>query len=166
MAITVKTSGGGGTKLFIDDVKYKNDLNLQSLILSFEKSTLPYVFYEGDAIVYNNQIHILGGSDNYTKHYVYNGSTWTSESTLPYVFYEGSAIVYNDKIHILGRYSSSTAPRTNHYAYNGSTWTNESTLPYEFYEGSAIMYNNQINILGGYNKNEHYAIDATLYEEV
>ena len=32
-------------------------------------STLPYNFYNGSAVVYNNEIHILGSSDAYTKHY-------------------------------------------------------------------------------------------------
>ena len=34
-------------------------------------STLPYSFYNGSAVVYNNEIHILGSSNsgNYTKHY-------------------------------------------------------------------------------------------------
>ena len=34
-------------------------------------STLPYSFYQGSAVVYNNEVHILGSgySSNYTKHY-------------------------------------------------------------------------------------------------
>ena len=32
-------------------------------------STLPYSFYDGSAVVYNNEIHILGSNDSYIKHY-------------------------------------------------------------------------------------------------
>ena len=61
-------------------------------------STLPYEFYNGSAVIYNNEIHILGGgvSDNQTNHYKYNGSAWESVSTLTYEFYSGSAVVYNN----------------------------------------------------------------------
>ena len=79
-------------------------------------STLPYQFYFGSAVIYNNEIHILGSynsSSDYTNHYKYDGSTWTNVSTLPYNFYEGSAVVLNNEIHILGSYNSSY--RTKHY---------------------------------------------------
>ena len=38
---------------------------------SVNESTLPYNFYKGSAVVYNNEIHILGSADssNYTKYY-------------------------------------------------------------------------------------------------
>lgn len=41
---------------------------------------LPYKFYEGSAVVYNNEIHILGGYDSSykTAHYKWNGSSWTN----------------------------------------------------------------------------------------
>ena len=41
-----------------------------------EISTLPYNFYYGSAVVYNNEIHILGGisgGSTSTKQYKYNG---------------------------------------------------------------------------------------------
>ena len=94
----------------------------KDIIFNFSKyidenvSTLPYSFYGGSAVVLNNEIHILGGSNDsscYTKHYKYDGSAWTSVSTLPYNFYEGSAVVLNNEIHILGSYDSSY--RTKHY---------------------------------------------------
>ena len=62
-------------------------------------------------MVLNNEIHILGGYNGNTKHYKYDGSTWTSVSTLPYGFRHGSAVVLNNEIHILGGYDS----RTKHY---------------------------------------------------
>ena len=109
-------------------------------------STLPYEFYLSDAVVYNNEIHILGssGSSYRTKHYKWNGSTWTSVSTLPYNFSEGSAVVYNNEIHILGgEYGD-----TKHYKWDGSTWSELSSLSYRFSNGSAITYNNKIHLLG------------------
>ena len=111
------------------------------------KSTLPYEFYWSSAVIYNNEIHILGSENTsyYTKHYKYNGSTATTVSTLPYDFCYGSAVVYNNEIHIMGGDSNTTK----HYKWNGSTWTNVSTLPYDFCYGSAVVYNNEILILGG-----------------
>ena len=32
-------------------------------------STLPYSFFSGSVVVYNNEIHILGGLNNSTAHY-------------------------------------------------------------------------------------------------
>jgi hypothetical protein len=79
----IKKAGGaaGAVKLFIDGLKqnrYKS-VELESIIDSFsQKSTLPYDFYEGSAVVYNNEIHILGSqaSGNQTKHYKWNGNSW------------------------------------------------------------------------------------------
>ena len=79
-------------------------------------STLPYGFYNGSAVVYNNEIHILGGdydSATYKNHYKYNGSSWTKVSTLPYQSYNGEAVVCNNEIHILGGGSSDNC--TKHY---------------------------------------------------
>ena len=50
-----------------------------------------------------------------TKHYKYDGSTWTNVSTLPYSFYWGSAVVLNNEIHILGGGDSSSGHRAKHY---------------------------------------------------
>ena len=30
---------------------------------------MPYEFYDGSAVVYNDEIHILGGNESTTKHY-------------------------------------------------------------------------------------------------
>ena len=47
-----------------------------------ELLNLPYEFYRGSAVVYNNEIHILGSSysGNETNHYKYNGSSWIANS--------------------------------------------------------------------------------------
>ena len=134
---------------------YKEDIN---------ESTLPYIFYFGSAVVYDNKIHILGSSSSNkkTKHYSWNGTSWAEASTLPYNFYRGAGVVYNDKIHILGGYEN----ETKHYSWNGTSWTEESTLPYDFYYGSAVVYNNKIHILGSYNnKTKHCSWDGTSWLE-
>ena len=65
--------------------------------------------YQGAAVVYNGDIHILGSgaSGNYREHYKWNGQSWTDVSRVPYVFYQGSAVVYNGDIHLLGDGNSS-----------------------------------------------------------
>ena len=129
---------------------YKEDIN---------ESTLPYDFYLGSTVIYNNKIHILGAS-NQTKHYSWNGSSWIEETSIPYQFYQGCAVIYDNKIHILGSYYAYS--ERNHYSWNGTSWIEESTLPYDFNSGSAVVYNNKIHILGGINNNKrHHSWNGT-----
>ena len=156
-----------GGNVTIDGVPFEGDvLNLVSedIVLNESISTLPYGFYNGCAVILNNEIHILGGSDgNYTKHYKYDGFTWTSVSTLPYKFYRGCAVVLNNEIHILGGIDGAIK----HYKYDGNTWTSVSTLPYNFYDGSAVVLNNEIHILGSANgTTKHYKYDGTTWTSV
>ena len=151
-------SGGGGGNG--GGVACQFSIKEDSVVLNDEViSTLPYDFYGGSAVVFNNEIHILG-SDN--SHYKWDGksswsSSWDSISTLPYDFYGGSAVVFNDEIHILG--SSESGAPTKHYKWNGKSWTSASTLPYKFYYGSAVVLNNEIHILGGSgNSIAHYKL--------
>ena len=123
---------------------------------------LPYNFTYGSAVVLNNEIHILGSSSNNTKHYKYNGSSWTEVSTLPYKFYQGSAVVFNNEIHILGGSDGTTK----HYKYNGSSWSRVSTLPYSFTYGSAVVLNNEIHILGSSSDIKHYKYNGSSWTEV
>ena len=161
MSVFIKGNLGGGilTKIFIDGVEITENINLiKEGEINLSVSTLPYNFYDGSAVVYNNEIHILGGipSDARTNHYKYNGTEWTLVSTLPYNFYYGSAVVYNNEIHILGSNASGTY--TKHYKYNGTEWTLASTLPYNFDYGSAVVYNNETHILGSNaSPNLHYS---------
>ena len=150
-----------GVSVTIDGVISTKNITLKSVIKEFiSKSTIPYNFRSGSAVVLNNEIHILGSSNSgsYTKHYKYNGSSWSSVSTLPYSFYNGSAVVLNNEIHILGS-SNSASNYTKHYKYNGKSWSSVSTLPYNFYDGSAVVLNNEIHILGSSgtsNYTKHY----------
>lgn len=130
---------------------------------SYEEQSpdLPYGFTYGSAVVYSGEIHILGGRDNETSHYKWNGTSWVSVSTLPYSFMNGSAVVYNDEIHILGGAYSGTIYRY-HYKWDGASWTDVGNLPYEYRNGAAVVYNNEIHILGGLNNTtSHYKWNGT-----
>ena len=80
---------------------------------------MPYYFYYGSSVVYNNEIHILGSESTGrgTNHYKWNGSSWLSVSTLPYEFYDGNAVVYNNEIDILGGDAYGTDRSKNHYYF-------------------------------------------------
>ena len=162
-----RCGGGGGAKVYLDGKEVNENMSLVTNYMDIKVSTLPYSFGHGSAVVLNNEIHILGSSStNYkTKHYKWNGSSWTSESTLPYGFYNGSVVVLNNEIHILG--SASTYEERKHYKWNGSSWTRVSTLPWDFGYGSAVVLNNENHILGGYGSlTNHYIINMKIYKEV
>ena len=110
-------------------------------------STLPYSFYNGCAVVYNDEIHILGSknSSHTRDHYKYDGTSWSKVSTLPYDFYNGCAVVYHNEIHILGGYYAPEARY--HYKFDGTNWESVTTLPYVFCDGGAVVYNDEIHIL-------------------
>ena len=123
-----------GSKVTIDGVPVVGKSNLvykNEAYYDFDSwisvSTIPndFRFCNGSAVVYNNEIHILGGlvSSGYegtTTHYKWNGSKWISASTLPYNFYQGSAVVYNNEIHILG--SNDSDNYVSHYSASGSKY--------------------------------------------
>jgi hypothetical protein len=120
----------------------------------------------GAAVVYNNEIHILGGYISGTAlahHYKWDGTSWTDVGSLPYTFRDGSAVVFNDEIHILGGWTSLTS----HSKWDGTSWANVSTLPYKFTLGSAVVFNDEIHILGGNSGfNSHYKWDGTSWASV
>ncbi len=124
--------------------------------LDIGEKGLPFSFRSGSAIVFDNEIHIIGGAAGGvdTKHYKWNGYDWTSDVDLPFQAEFSSLVVFNNEIHILGsNYSSSYYKR--HYKFNGSTWMSVSTLPYNFRRASAVVYNNEIHIIGSYDSS-HY----------
>ena len=75
----IKSSLNNNSSGFQQVIKDYTYSSASSEIYDFSKytPTLPYNFHLGSAVVYNNEIHILGSnnSDYYTKHYKYNGST-------------------------------------------------------------------------------------------
>jgi len=87
-------------------------------------STFPIRFYFTVVIVFEGEIHALGGLDGNT-HYKWDGKTWTSVEVPPANFSEGTACVYNDEIHIIGY----EGHLNSHYKWDGKTWTSVGTLP-------------------------------------
>ena len=69
--------GSAGAEVYIDDVKTAvNEIRLKKHDIM--PSMLLYDFYNGSAVVFNNEIHMLGGSSpsssstGLTKHYKFN----------------------------------------------------------------------------------------------
>lgn len=168
---------------YIDSVGYNNEVHIFGIYYSglnvsshykwdgssFTRLTnLPYCFDGGRAIVYNDKIHILGGSthgyDNEQRqHYEWNGTNWTKLTGLPYDFNIGKAVVYNDEIHILGGING----KNYHYKWNGTSWTAVSTIPYNFYSGGAVVLNGEIHILcSSDHPSYHYKWDGTSWTSV
>jgi hypothetical protein len=114
-----------------------------------EVSTLPYEFRSGSCVVYNDEIHIIGGIiTGNGKHYRYDKETsaWVKASTLPVSVTNNSAVVYNNEIHIPGTNNNSNG----YYKWDGEKWIDLGNLSYVFQSGSCVVYNNQITMLGSY----------------
>ena len=112
-------------------------------------------FAETCAVIYNNEIHLLGGfngSNAQSLHHKFNGTKWVSVSTLPRTARNGYAgfVVFNNEIHMFGGEDTSSTPtNTVHYKYNGSSWTSLSdTLPMGYRGSSTVLYKNEIHLLG------------------
>ena len=123
-------------------------------------STLPYEFYGHTALVYNNEIHILGsgvGGEEDMKHYRWNGYGWYEVSTLPHSVYSyygdhdnTLVIVWNDEIHLFG---GEAAP-DEHYRFHNNNWIKEPNLPFVLnYAAEGIIFNNELHIFTSF---EHY----------
>lgn len=134
----------------------------------------PTSIYEAQALVYNDEIHILGGGYESYAHYKWNNNDkkWISFKYLGFGLRGGSAVVYNNEIHILGgRYTEST--KRMHYKWDAATdtWSSVSSLPFDLYNGSAVVYNNEIHIMGGGGgstsaSNNHYKWNGTSWTNV
>ena len=128
-------------------------------------STLPYNASGGCAVVYNNEIHILGGVNYRQYHYKWDGSTWTQSASV-YVSggYEGliagNAVVYNDAIYVFG---GSADSYTEGAKWNGGdSWEQADTDVYVI-GGSAVVYKDKIHILGSSSSGDatqHYTWDG------
>ena len=155
-----------GIEVTLDGNPLDYDFELKHLGLKWgdsQLSTLPYNFYNGSAVIYNNEIHILGGTDGATKHYKFNGTSWISVSTLPYDLINGCAVVFNNEIHIMGGNGSPKG----HYKFNGTSWISVSNIGLDFLNGSAVIYNNEIHIIGGtYTIRMHYKFNGTSWVSV
>lgn len=113
----------------------------------YDITPLPYDFSCSSAVVYEDEIHILGSnlSGNGAKHYKWNGTSWTLASTLPHGFSGGLVVALSDGIHILGNngiYGNSK----NHYRWDGTSWSLISTLPYTYDKNAGLSYEDEIHI--------------------
>ena len=128
-----------------------------------QMSTLPYRFYDGATVVYNDEIHILGSdySSNRKSHYKWDGNNWTQLDDVPYEICHCCAVVYNNEIHILS--SSYSAYEKYHYKWDGSSWTEVSTLPESLSDGAAVVYNNEIHV---FRYRYHYKWNGTNWIKV
>lgn len=92
-----KTNAGGGSqKVFIDGVRYKENLNLTSRTFAenIQISTLPQDCYQGGAVIYHDELHLIfRKSTEYCYHYKFDGTAWTKVSDLPFSFTSALVVV-------------------------------------------------------------------------
>ena len=69
-----------------------------------EDIAVPYLSSNGSAVVYNDEIYIIGSNryENTLNYCRFINSKWCDVKQLPYEFYRGSAVVYRNEIHIIG----------------------------------------------------------------
>lgn len=110
---------------------------------------LPYGFRNGTVVVYNDEIHVLGGDEESAHkryHYIWNDTdrTYVKSVNIPYDFFYGDAIEYDGELHIFG--GGSTTGSKNHYIWNGTSWLSKDTkifLPEKFassFSKSVVLY--------------------------
>ena len=122
-------------------------------------------YYGSSAVVYNDEIWIMGGVYSSFRTAITIVSEWsegrwgfsTEYDALPYTFMFGVAVVYDDRIHLIGGKSvgSETIIRT-HVAIDSNT-IYDSSHPYELYPnlnvgicgGSAVIYDDKLHLFGG-----------------
>lgn len=153
-----------GNKLYLLGGDYASGVYRQFYEFSNDKWTkkddIPYNFYGfGAAIVYNNELHILGSSsgDSISTgvvagknprlcHCKWTGNAWRKVSDLPAYAY-GFACVYKSEIHLLCSANASNSNITSHYVWNGNTWREEPFVGIEFFgsPGLPFLYNGHIH---------------------
>lgn len=113
---------------------------------------LPYDCYGAAACVYNDRLHILGGVNNPTKHFSWDGviNSWREESTLPYECNDCAAISYKGAIHIMGGVNN----YNKHYSWTGgNTWVQQTDLPIHFCgKDKVVIYQDKLRLVSsGYS---------------
>lgn len=114
-------------------------------------------------VICNNELHLVGGNDDYgTNHRKFNGTSWVSVSTLPIGCYLGFVESLNNEIHMINTYSSESTAR--HYKWNGTAWTQISTPPFTLSHGykQGVILDNEIHIMTG-TSGSHYKWDGTAW---
>ena len=87
-----------------------------------QSADIPYYAYYATIVVYNNEIHCIGGGDSTHPgyevcHYKFDGVNW-HRVTMPFNICLASSVVYKNKIHILGGEINYDNCST-HYTYDG-----------------------------------------------
>lgn len=131
-------------------------------------STLPYDFCAGKAIVFNDELHIIGGGTNYysnpyydedkfiNNHYKWDGETWSKASDLPYITRSSCVFVNESKLHVIGgvKIDENTDNSKNHYVWDGLSWSTSVSLPIGMQNCSAVSVSDtEVYIAGGNEPN-------------
>ena len=125
---------------------------------------IPYEFYNGSVVVFNNEIHILGCDSYSLRHYKFDGTNWVSVSTLPFQINGGnckSTVVYQNEIHIFNNQQ--------HYKFDGTDWISVSTPPFSLARAISVVYNNEIHVLGNFDSSydkRHYKWNGSSWSSV
>lgn len=123
----------------------------------------------GFAVVWNGEIHLLGGNATPSQDRIYGNdgsNVVTSKISLPFTFYGGCAVVYNNEIHILGGYHSTGGSTRMHYKFDGNVWTQVSTIPAELWWGNVVVLNGDIHKLGGLADSQHGSENHYIFESL
>lgn len=133
------------------------------------KNGLPEWGQYSSFVMFNNELHMLGGSKNAVAnnhHWKWNLTKWDSEIALPYNADMVTPVVFNGELHILG---GRWGAQTKHYKLNGNSWSKVSTLPFQLYDRviRAVVYNNEIHVLGFNNSTKsHYKWNGSSWVSV
>lgn len=129
------------------------------------------------AVVYNNEIHLIGGTateipadpndlvEFTSNHYKYNAEDGWEQVNDQSSIYNAAGmglVVYNNTLHLLGGFNNGEDILT-HYKWNGSAWEADEGLPFPAYNNSILFYNDTINIIGSpdsQSANKHYALSV------
>lgn len=115
----------------------------------------------GCVVVYNDELHILGGYGKPKGHYKHEFGNWntkvyTEVSTLPFDFQYGFAEVYNGEIHIFG---GNVEEGFKHYSWNGSRWHDVlSDYPYVTGDDWFDNHQDQLYIEGTYDRSYYTSL--------
>lgn len=137
-----------------DTVSFLYEMN-DAMISNKKIAELPYPFNPiySCALVYNNEIHIIGGANTNCNrfHYRWDGKKWRVASMLPCDCSKVCAVVYHNEIHIIGGVSTNNEYTTKHYKWNGVKWESLSNIPDVYNTKNqkvVFVYNNNLCVFG------------------
>ena len=147
-----RCAGGGGDKVIIDGEEVKENMSLVTNCVDIKMESLPSSTdsIKTHAVVYNNELHLLGLGDDSNKHYKWNGLSWTYVSELPKNGVDTAVVFHNSIFITAGVYF---------YRFDGYDWIYVNNRPpLSIPDGSnAVVYNNELHLLGG---DYHYKYDG------